>query len=222
MRRLHKYKNYNKIELVAKFPLRILKFKRPKWNHLKDLFLNRPLLGKELIDITSITNECTTWDRVSQAYTERLKSYSFLSASLNNTINLKKLKKASTIKLRKDIYSNLYFRNYYKLCALTWFSNFFTSSFEAKQKIHAKKLTVNDKIATSNLSLNKGDIISISDNNIVVSSVFKKYNQNLNFITNIEIDYYTQNLIIVKDLTELSEEDYYLLCLDYINLQTLR
>lgn len=222
MRRLHKYKKLNKIELISKFPLRLLKFKRPKWQRLKDIFLNRPLLGKELIDITSIKNDVKAWDKVSSAYKERLKSYSFLSASLNQTINLKKLKKSSNVKLRKDIYSSIYFRNYYKLCTLTWFANFFTSSFEAKQKIHAKKLLVNHKSATTNLKLTKGDFISIIDPTISLASTFKKYNTTLNFITNAEIDYYGQNLILVKDLIELSEEDYYLLCLDYINLQTLR
>lgn len=222
MRRLFKYKRQNKIDLIAKFPLRVLRFKRPKWNRLKEQFSSRPLLGKELFDITAVKNDFKVWTKVSQSYKEQLQSYSFLSASLNHSINLKKLKKESDIKLRKEFYSKMYFQNYYKLCSLTWFANFFTSSFEAKQKTNAKTLLVNNIVATPNLNLVKGDIISIKDPTISLPLVVKKFNNNLNMITNMEIDYYAQTVVIVKDLTELSEEDYYLLCLDYINIQTLR
>ena len=72
MRKSHKYKIHNKIDLVSKFPLRVLRFKRPKWQRLKDIFLQRNTLGKELIDITAIKNDFKVWDKVNRAYKERL------------------------------------------------------------------------------------------------------------------------------------------------------
>jgi hypothetical protein len=222
MRKVHKYKRQTQIELISKFPLRVLRFKRPKWHYIKESFLINSVLDKDLIDVTSIKNDFKAWDKVSDSYKVRLRHYSFLSASLNNSINVKKLKKPSSIKVRKEMLSKFYFNNYYKACTLTWFANFYASSFEAKQKIHSKNLFVNNKIATSNSLLNKGDILSIKDTNINIENIFKKYSKTLSMITNVEIDYYTQEIIIIKDIKDLSEEDFFLLSLDYINIQTLR
>lgn len=222
MRKSHKYKIYNKIDLVSKFPLRVLRFKRPKWQRLKDIFLQRNALGKELIDITAIKNDFKVWDKVNRAYKERLRSYSYLSASLDNSLNIRKLKQESSIKIRKDLYSKLYFQNYYKPCTLVWLVNFFASSFEARQKITEKSMFINNKIATPNSFLTKGDIISITDSKVKIEKVIKKYNLNYSFLTHVEVDYYSQEMALVKDISDLSEEDYYLLCLDYVNIQSLR
>lgn len=222
MRKSHKYKIHNKIDLISKFPLRVLRFKRPKWQRLKDIFLQRNTLGKELIDITAIKNDFKVWDKVNRAYKERLKSYSYLSASLNNSLNIRKLKQESSIKIRKSLYSKLYFQNFYKPCTLVWLANFFASSFEARQKITEKSMFINNKIATPNSSLTKGDIISITDSKLKIEKVIKKYNLNYSFLTHVEVDYYSQEMALVKDISDLSEEDYYLLCLDYVNIQSLR
>ncbi len=222
MRKLHKYKIHSKIDLISKFPLRVLKFKRPKWQRLKDIFLQKNNLGKELIDITAIKNDFKVWDKVNRAYKERLRSYSYLSASLDNSLNIRKLKKESSLKIRKDLYSNLYFKNYYKPCTLIWLANFFSSSFEVRQKITEKSILVNNKIATPNSFLSKGDIISIKDSDVKIEKVIKKFNLNYSILTHVEIDYYSQEMSLVKDISDLSEEDYYLLCLDYVNIQSLR
>jgi ribosomal protein S4 len=222
MRKSHKYKIHNKIDLISKFPLRVLRFKRPKWQYLKDIFLQRSNLGKELIDITAIKNDFKVWDKVNRAYKERLRSYSHLSASLDNSLNVRKLKQESSIKIRKNLYSKLYFQNYYKACTLVWLANFFASSFEARQKITEKVVFVNNKVATTNSFLTKGDIISILDSKLKIEKVIKKYNLNYSILTHVEVDYYSQEMALVKDISDLSEEDYYLLCLDYVNIQSLR
>jgi hypothetical protein len=222
MRKSHKYKIHTKIDLISKFPLRVLRFKRPKWQYLKDIFLQRNTLGKELIDITAIKNDFKVWDKVNRAYKERLRSYSHLSASLDNSLNVRKLKQESSIKIRKNLYSKLYFQNYYKACTLVWLANFFASSFEARQKITEKNMFVNNKVATPNSFLTKGDIISISDSKLKIEKVIKKYNLNYSILTHVEVDYYSQEMALVKDISDLSEEDYYLLCLDYVNIQNLR
>lgn len=222
MRQLYKYKHFNNIDFIAKFPVKVLKFKRPKWHRLQEQYRSRSLLGKELVDITSVKNEFKAWDKVSSSYKARLKDYSFISASLNNALNLKKLKKSSSITARKARFSNLYFQNYYKVCTLTWLAYFFTSAVESRQQIHSKKVLVNNVTPSQNAILSKGDIISWTDTEYNFSSIVKKYNTNINLLTHVDIDYYSQDIVFVKDLAELSEEDYFLLSLDYINLQTLR
>jgi len=103
-----------------------------------------------------------------------------------------------------------------------WFSNFFASSFQSRQKISSRSILVNDKIAAPNSILKNGDIISIVDNSIKIDNTIKKYNSTLSVLPHVEIDYYSQNVILVKDISDLSEEDYFLLTSDYVNIQQLR
>ncbi len=222
MRKLHKYKIYNKVDLVSKFPVRILKFKRPKWRRLQEMLLNQNTLGSDLVDITAVKNDFKVWNKVSRAYKEKLKSYSFLAAVFDNSIKLKKLKAQSNIKIRKTAYQRYLFENYYKVCSLLWFTNFFASSFESRQKIASRSISVNNKIATPNSLLKNGDIISISDDTININKVIKKYNPTLSILTHVEVDYYSQSAIVIKDIHDLSEEDFFLLTLDYVNVQNLR
>ncbi len=222
MRKLHKYKIYNKVDLISRFPLRILKFKRPKWQRLKEILLNQTNLGIELNDITIIKNDIKVWDKIRKSYKERLKTYSFLSAAFDNSLKIKKLKSESNITVRKQIYLKYIYENYYRTCSLLWIANIFGSSFEARQKIAARSIFVNNKLASPSSILNKGDIISVTDNNVVIEKINKKYNPTVSVLTHVEIDYYSQNIVIVKDKLNLSEEDFFLLSLDYINIQNLR
>ena len=221
MRKLHKYKIYNKVDLVSKFPVRLLKFKRPKWHRLQELLLNQNNLGSELIDITAIKTDFKVWNKVRRAYKERLKSYSFFAAIFDNAIKVKKLKSISDIKIRKKMYLKYFYENYYKTCSLLWFANFFASSFQSRQKIASRSIFVNDEIAAPNSILEKGDIVSIVDNLINIDNNIKKYNSTLSVLSHVEIDYYSQNVIIVKDINDLSEEDFFLLTQDYVNTQQL-
>jgi hypothetical protein len=222
MRKVNKYKIYNKVDPVSKFPIRILKFKRPKWHKLQDMLLNTKNLGSELIDITAIKNDFKVWNKVRRSYKERLKNYSFLSAIFDNSIRVKKLKTKFSIKVRKNILLTYFYKNYYKTCNLLWFANFFASSFESRQKVASRSIFVNDQLAAVNSLLDKGDIISVVDDTIKIDKILKKYSPTNIFLTHIEVDYYSQNIILVKDFNNLSEEDFFLLSSDYINIQNLR
>ena len=41
-------------------------------------------------------------------------------------------------------------------------------------------------------------------------------------LTHVEVDYYSQNVIVIKDISDLSDEDFFLLTSDYVNTQQLR
>ncbi len=222
MRKSHKYQIYNKVRILSRFPLRVLRFKRPKWASIQNNFISKKKLGKVLTDITQIKGNICSWKKVKNAYRERLKNYSFLAAIFRHSISLKNLKKTKNITNRKDGYLTYIFNFYYKPCNLIFISNMLTTSFEAKQKIHSKELLVNNKIASSNSRLKKGDVLSLLDKKVNISNVSNKFNFTFAILTNIEVDYYSQNIILIKDLSELSKEDFFLLSLDYINIQKLR
>jgi hypothetical protein len=227
MRKLNKYKIYKKIDLISRFPLRILNFKRPKWSVLKLRFKKkirsrRYRLGKRLTDITKIKKYFKFWSRLKQSYKNSLKTYSFLSGVFDNSNNKKKLKQNSDIKLVKKMHEKIYFKNYYTPCTLIWLSHFLSSSFEARQKISSKMLLVNNKVASSTELLVKGDIIELRDKNVRIKTLLRKINKQYTICTHAEIDYYSQKLVILKDISSLSKSDYSLLIFDYINIQKLR
>jgi hypothetical protein len=76
---------------------------------------------------------------------------------------------------------------------------------------------VNGEIGKSNYFVKKGDIISFSSikgkgkvrNNFIKNS--ECYLKNDCFFTFVEMDYYSNNIVILKDLLELSEDDFELL-----------
>lgn len=229
MRKLHKYKIYQKINLVSKFPVRILKFKRPKWAKIKDRFLKRTKpklkfkLGRKLVDITYSRTNFGVWDKVGQAYKNKLRGYSFLAGLFDNSINLKRLKNQSkSLTLRKDLYSKIYFENYYRSYTLAWLANFSSSPFESRQQLSSKLLRINDKKVSPSTFLKCGDIVSILDSKINIEQVAKRFNQTSTILSHTEIDYYSQNIVIIKDLSSLSKEDFLLLASDYVNIKTLK
>ena len=240
MRKLHKYKIYNLVSPVSKFPLRLLKFKRPKWHKLQQRIIrlqSKKLVGQQknrkpakkqkkkafgLIDVTVIKRNLKFWSKTQKNYKENLRTYSFLQASFDSSSKIKKLKSYSDIKIRKDKYLKYFFQNYYQVCTLLWLTHFFGSSFAVKQKINSKSVFVNGQLASANAILNCGDVIHVDDLNIDVKSIRGKYNKTFSLLTNVEIDYYSQNLVLVKGLSDLSNEDFYFLSLDYINIQNLR
>lgn len=229
MRKINKYKVYQKIDLVSKFPLKILKFKRPKWFKIKTRFLNRTKpkvkikFGSKLVDITYTRTRLGMWDKIKNSYKNKLNKYSFLNGLFGNSIRLKRLKsQVSSITEYKELYSKIYFENYYKSYVLAWLANLSSSPFESRQQISSKNLIINDKKASTANFLRSGDVVSIMDSNVNTEQVSKRYNTTLLFLSHTEIDYYSQNIAVIKDLSSLSKDDFLLLTSDYINMKILK
>jgi hypothetical protein len=223
MRKLPKYKLYNKVKAILKFPVRILKFKRSKWNKLKESIDNNNIFKKnKIFDIGVIKNELKVWKKVKRVYKERLQLYSLLKIVFDNSIDLNKLKQFSVCKQRKSRLIKNFLKEYYKICGLLWISNCYASNSEVRQKINSNVVFINNKRAFSNICLKKGDIINIKDCTIRISKNFKKYNLIAQILSYIEIDYYSQTITILKDIDELSDEDFYLLFTTYIDSINLK
>lgn len=222
MRKLHKYKLYRKVDAIIKFPIRILKFKRPKWNKLRYSIDNKIYRDTRIVDIGAVKNEFRFWKKVKRAFKEKLKAYSLLKIVFDNSINLKKLKKLSSCKQRKSNLIKQFFQEYYKICGLLWVSSCYSSNFEARQKINSNLVLINGEKAFSTNTLKRGDIIDIKDLRFNISNNFNKYNLTSQVLSYIEIDYYSQTIIVLKNIDELSNEDCYLLFTTYINSLNLK
>jgi len=152
--------------------------------------------------------------RLENRFKDKLKMRKYLLSLFDNSIDFEIEK---SFKMRKEIILHFLIKPYYRLDLLLWSLDCFRTSFESRQKITSKKIFVNGEIGKSNYFVKKGDIISFSSikgkgkvrNNFIKNS--ECYLKNDCFFTFVEMDYYSNNIVILKDLLELSEDDFELL-----------
>lgn len=152
--------------------------------------------------------------RLENRFIDKLNMRKYLLSLFDNSIDFK-IKKS--LKMRKEIILHFLIKPYYRLDLLLWSLDCFRTSFESRQKITSKKILVNGEIGKSNYYVKKGDIISFCSmkgkgkvwNNFLKNT--ECYVKNDCFFTFVEMDYYSNNIVILKDLYELSEDDFELL-----------
>lgn len=222
MRRVHKYKTYSRIDVSPKFPTRLLNLKRPKWNSLKD-DLKVILADQEnfnLIDSDVVLGETFGWDRVSRTYKSRLEFYASLSARFDQSVRVRRLKSYKIVS-RFDHYVKHLAEGFFRATALLWAASFFKSTFEVKQHIDSLGIVLNGKSLKTNEFLESGDVISVVDNTFSLSSNLAKYSDNNQVLSFVEVDYYSQSAVVLKDVNNISEEDLNLLLMDSLGLSIL-
>lgn len=227
MRKLSKYKIFAALgSSIKKVPLRILKFRRPKWMPLQKSLTRKFTKQKNLINLFLIKNTFKSWEKIKRYYKKGFQNKNILYCLYDKSIRFKVLKKKSLGKtLKKDLILNYLVKPQYKIDILLWNLYFFSSVYEARQKINNKQILVNNKAVKSNFILNKGDVItfksSINSNDIFFIDYFKKYSLNEKFFSFVEIDYYTKTIVILKNFNELSFQDLQLFLIDFIHLKSL-
>lgn len=173
------------------------------------------LLKKSIFTDHALKNVSTkSIIRIKNRHRIKLETRKYLSSLFDNSIDFKIEK---SLKIREKILAYYLLRPYYRLDLLLWSLDYFGTSFESRQKIITKKILVNGKIGKSNQYLKKGDVISFSimkgkemiKNNFLKNNKF--YRKNCSYFPFLEIDYYSNQIIIIKDLDELSFTDYTLL-----------
>ena len=227
MRLKKKYKKFSKLNFIIKdFPIRLLKFHRTKWKKIQQLFLSKKYFTRRKVFWSSKTLLYTKrWSRCKLKYLTgvRLKNhfdclfdqvFSFLFFK-----NLKYLNKKMDKILEYSIYI---MKPEFRIDVLLWRLNFFSCCYHSKQNISTKKITVNGKNTYSNYFLKKGDIIYVDNSTYHIHSHFKhllsKKSNTLRIFTFIEIDYYTNTIIILKNYDELTENDIRLYVSNYIDV----
>ena len=101
----------------------------------------------------------------------------------------------------------------------------FSSSFSARQSINNKQITVNNKFVAGNFFLKKGDIISFDSDSFLkinLSSNFSRIYTQQKYCTFVEVDVYSQTLVVVKDLKDLTSDDFNFFINEYVDLKKFR
>jgi ribosomal protein S4 len=108
----------------------------------------------------------------------------------------------------------------YRLDILLFRLGFFKSVFSSKYAIQNNIIFLNKTKVNFSLNLVKGDIIFVSNlKNLFFQSKLK---ESVVFFSFVELDFYTNKIIIVKDLQELNVKDFFLLTRDLYNILDLR
>lgn len=224
MKNTIKFKSISKLNRISKkIPLRILKFKRPKWARLQKHIKSSITRPASVINVMNIKNQFKIWEKVRNYYKKKVVGKTLLSHVFNNSIRYKTLRKSSnSVKSRNELIINYLITPLFRIDVLLFNLNFFKSSAEARQYINSGGLLVNGKKIYSTCFVNKGDYISFIETKtspffLVSSTRFLSDNV---FLTFVEVDYYLKNIVIVKDLKMLGDEDIFLICNEYLNIKT--
>ena len=240
--RLHnKYKSYNELtQIFEKFPLRILKFKSTKWKKIqKILSFKLPkktsiskisYKSKKFKDNLLVKVNYKTWEKIKRFYQSGRKITNLLFNIFDQSISTTYLKKnilnSKTSCEILNIYQEILLKPEFKLNILLWRLNIFCSSFQASQAIYNKKVQVNDKFVAPNFVLSKGDIISLKskiyEKNIHIKKSKSNFSPSDVILSFIEIDYYSNNIVLLKNLKDLSQDDFYLIRTEFCNIKKIK
>ena len=228
-----KYKGHNKFSKpFERFPLRILKFKATKWKKVQkqlDGALKKRRATK-FVNTASIKAFYKKWEKIDTYYKEgnQLKNniFNFFDKSISVSELKRNLRNSTLSSTNRGMYLYALLKPEFRIDILLWRLNFFQSSYQARQAINEKKVYVNGKTLKGNFVLSKGDMISFGDKyNIEFLNVRERKKRFLSthiLLTFLEVDHYSNNIIIVKDLEDLTNDDFYLLLKDYHNLKAIK
>lgn len=246
MRFVNKYKGYEKATIIfERFPLRVLRFKRPKWKKIQKLVLyrkktrvfKRSVLKKSFREpanrfFDAFVNylDPYSWYRVKKYYENGRRIRSSVLKSFDKTLVAKAfrmcLKRSKRSFQVDDTYLKIVVKPEYKLDILLWRLGFFRSSYQTCQAINEKRVYVNSICVKKSTFLRKGDIVTFNpfrkQDNFVIQKVKSSFLKSQSILTFVEVDYYSSSIIIIKDLDDLGLEDLYLIVKDYHSLKKLR
>jgi hypothetical protein len=198
MRLFKKYKSWSKLNTSSNFPLRVLKFKKIKWKKTRKSLLR--VKGKTIfLNHNTITVRTKVWDRAKNYYKNKL----LIALSLTQRYDCK-LQVQESFCYEKDFYLRNFLKNEYRVDFIIWSLNFFSSIYEARQHIKNGFLVVNNKVTRSDhLIVSRGDVLVIlKKKNKLPQTIKKEFRFSF-----LEVDYYTQTIVILKDLKYLNSQD---------------
>lgn len=242
MRSQNKYKSYDQlIQIFEKFPLRVLKFKNTKWKRIQKLLLSnfsktrkkkkvKDCKPKKIRNNLFVKVDFKTWEKVKIFYQNGRKITNLIfnifdQAFTNSELKVNLLGSKASGKIL-DVYRQTILRPEFKLSILLWRLNLFCSSFQASQAIDEKKVIVNGKPVGNNFSILKGDIIYLITENYKKNTNIRKseieFSLSDTVSTFVEIDYYSNLIVVIKDLKNLSEQDLYFIKPEFCNLKKIK
>ena len=221
MRLVKKYKNFAKNKLLIKGgPLkRLLMFKKAKWKPLQILskrsflFSTRPRLFNHLL----LNLRFDRYKKLKLFYKEGLYLKRALTLFFDNNVSTYAFKRLAFFARNKLSFNEkqiqCLIQPFFYLEILLWKLGLFESSYHALQSMHNGFILVDNKQVFTSKVLTIGSVITFTKK-IKLSSYYSK-----SFLCSlIEIDLYTQQIIMVKSLKNLTEYDVALLIPELVSL----
>ena len=197
------------------FPTKLSKTTKKSWKTVISTYNDikqKNLISESKLNLNS-TVKIKRWEFNKKAYKTGLEIKRYYYHLFNHIIRNKYLKQIYLNKAKKYKQNNFCNTTLYliaptfRLDILLWSLNFFNSTYEARNNIFNKNVFLNiNKQLHPNEVVKSGDIISLKNFN--KNLTFKKlYNKNLHFKKQFynfcEVDYYTKNLVIIKDIKNI-------------------
>lgn len=237
MRQINHYKYYLKTYpfILKRFPIAISRFYKAKWFQFKTrfqkqfdkkvkwAFKNKRKKRKTKTSFVNVLGGVIfrrKWYRVKQIFKNKLVLKRLLYIHYSGAIKLKywhNVQKQSH-KNRVDFLRSFLLQPYYKLDVLLWSLDFFDSSFSAKKALKNNWISLNSRFITGPVFLKKGDIVKVKTS-INLKAQKDLYFSDKHFLPFCEIDYYTNEITIIKDFKELGSNDFPLIIKDYLRIR---
>lgn len=120
---------------------------------------------------------------------------------------------------------DLYIKNIYndKFCikGVTSSFYFFNTASEIKDKVKGGLILINNKKFINYDNLKRGDVVKIDSQALDLKKNIKAVFSNYSIPSHLEADIYSQSIVMVKDHSMTSQQDYHLISLEYINAQKI-
>lgn len=218
MRKINKFKNFSSINLYTrKFPNKLSTFYRSKWQNLKTT-LKSLTNNRKFVDPFIVKVPLHSLTRLNKNYQFRLDAKRALLSLFDNNFvkNIKLFNKS-----KKNLVNKFLILPLYRVDILLWYLHIFPSVYTSRQYINSGALKVNNIVVKPNFILKKGDIIFVCDSlsgKYDINYFSNIYFDNTLFLTFIEVDFYSKTITVIKDLDEITFDDYKLLVDQYINV----
>lgn len=226
MRFLNKYKNFQSLKTIPNLVSnRVLNFKRPKWKKIQKNFKRKKI---KFVDIFLQKATYKNWNKVKKTYKKGLELKRYLDMLSDVKFSISYYKKflsnqTNSLFFTKNLVFNFLIKKFFRLDLLLWKLKIFSSPYESRQYIKNNVILVNNKSSYEAYFLKKGDIIKFKSFSLLNYKNKILNNKGFDFLQSfIEIDYYTNCIIILKDLNTFSIEDFFLILYNQsINLKYL-
>ena len=226
MRFLNKYKNFQSLKTIPNLVSnRVLNFKRPKWKKIQKNFKRKKI---KFVDIFLQKATYKNWNKVKKTYKKGLELKRYLDILSDVKFSISYYKKflsnqTNSLFFTKNLVFNFLIKKFFRLDLLLWKLKIFSSPYESRQYIKNNVILVNNKSSYEAYFLKKGDIIKFKSFSLLNYNNKILNNKGFDFLQSfIEIDYYTNCIIILKDLNTFSIEDFFLILYNQsINLKYL-
>ena len=230
-------RKYNKFKSVSRFYVypyffqnRIFRFKRPKWviaqkkilNLSNQLELFKQFKKSKLVKIKinilktfffnfgTIKSKTNSWQRLRFFFKETLLMKNTVRKYFDGQFSLSFFKKIfKKNRIRSFSFASIFIKPEFRLDILLWRLKIFSSVYLVKQAIRNKQVFVNRKNINFDFYLKKGDVINFFQNKKYnLKQYFQKYFKVIFIPSFVELDFYTNTIIILKNFNNFKADDF--------------